>query len=102
MITLVRRARLAQLAARAEAYAHAYKQAQSSDTRRRRLLTACATYRAEAANLRALQREQAHRIRNLEAQLDHARGVDSPAVDAGANWQRRRADKPYVPASAAQ
>ncbi|MET8297430.1 hypothetical protein ABZW02_25730 [Streptomyces sp. NPDC005180] len=101
MITIIRRTRLARLAARAEAYAQAYQQAQASDTRRRRLLVACATYRAESANLRALHYEQARRIRHLETQLDHALGVDSPAVDAGSNWQQRRADKPYRPTSTA-
>ncbi|GAA3374658.1 hypothetical protein [Streptomyces racemochromogenes] len=100
MITIIRRTRLARLAARAEAYAHAYQHAQSIDTRRRRLLVACATYRAESANLRSLHREQARRIRHLEAQLDHALGTDSPAVDAGSNWQQRRTDKPRPRAEA--
>jgi hypothetical protein len=103
VITIIRRTRLARLAARAEAYAHAYQQAQASDTRRRRLLVACATYRAEAANLRALHYEQARRIRHLEMQLDELLGMNSPAGRSrGERWQQRRADKPYTRDGGAQ
>ncbi|MFE1362604.1 hypothetical protein [Streptomyces harbinensis] len=32
-----------------------------------------------------------------QRQLDDATGMDSPAVEAGARWQERRADRPAVP-----
>lgn len=51
-----------------------------------RALRACARYRQTETKL-------ARRIAELQARHDHAVGLDSPALDAGALWQDRRHDK---------
>ncbi|MGA5424565.1 hypothetical protein [Streptomyces lavendulocolor] len=51
-----------------------------------RLVRACGRYRAEMARLE-------RSVTRLQARLDDATGLLSPAVDAGAAWQQRRQDK---------
>ncbi|MGW2582979.1 hypothetical protein ACWCYZ_16860 [Streptomyces virginiae] len=95
----IRRSTYRRLAARAEAYAQAYVDAQRARhrktppavERRNRLVQACARYRAEhVAALAAQQR----RIDYLQEQVDEVLGLNSEQVRAGARWQQRRPDKP--------
>lgn len=51
-----------------------------------RLLRACIRYRAQLAT-------EARDLRHLQGRLDHLLGLDSPAITAGADWQKRRQDK---------
>ncbi|MFD6421068.1 hypothetical protein [Streptomyces sp. NPDC060198] len=51
-----------------------------------RVIRAVARERAENTGLRA-------RLVTLQAAYDNAVGLDRPALDAGADWQSRRADK---------
>ncbi|MFD4936317.1 hypothetical protein [Streptomyces virginiae] len=113
----IRRSTYRRLAARAEAYAQAYVDAQRARhrktppavERRNRLVQACARYRAELAAQRtqhaaelAAQRiqhaaalaAQQRRIDYLQEQVDEVLGLNSEQVRAGARWQQRRPDKP--------
>ncbi|MEW2127069.1 hypothetical protein AB0891_25450 [Streptomyces sp. NPDC007259] len=58
-----------------------------SASRLARALRACARYRAENAQLR-------RSTVRLQADYDHAVGLDSPALDMGVHWQQRRTDRP--------
>ncbi|MBW5420232.1 hypothetical protein GKQ77_01435 [Streptomyces sp. BG9H] len=51
-----------------------------------RLARACARYRVALA-------AETRRADQLQARLDDALGLTSPAVEAGASWQERRPDK---------
>ncbi|MET9465838.1 hypothetical protein ABZY44_13725 [Streptomyces sp. NPDC006544] len=60
-------------------------------------------YKAAHADLRYLvqqladqesaSKDLARHAARLQERLDHAVGLDSPALDAGARWQERRHDK---------
>ncbi|MCX4540464.1 hypothetical protein [Streptomyces sp. NBC_01565] len=59
---------------------------EDQQARLHRALRACARYRRDEAAL-------ARHAVALQQRLDHAVGLDSPALDAGARWQERRLDK---------
>lgn len=52
-----------------------------------RMVRATARYRAALA-------AETYRANRLQAAYDSAVGLDHPAIDAGAQWQDRRTDKP--------
>ncbi|MCU1613740.1 MAG: hypothetical protein JWO98_1280 [Frankiales bacterium] len=62
---------------------------QGADTRLTRALKACARYRRDLAARDRL-------IRDQQNTLDVLLGLDSAAVEAGADWQNRRTDRPAV------
>jgi hypothetical protein len=51
------------------------------------LIRACVRYRAENARL-------TRQVARLQAAYDNATSLDNPALEHGATWQNRRADKP--------
>jgi hypothetical protein len=57
------------------------------ERRLRRLLIACARYRAE---LHRARRD----LTRLQSRYDDAVGITTPAVEMGEHWQIRRSDKP--------
>lgn len=59
---------------------------EDQQARLHRALRACARYRDNEAKL-------ARHAARLQERLDHAVGLDSPALDEGALWQDRRHDK---------
>lgn len=84
-------ARFSELHTRAETARDAHR-AEGEHTgalerRLRRVLSACARYRAE------LHRAHAD-SEFLQSRYDDAVGITDPAVDAGEHWQQRRSDKP--------
>jgi hypothetical protein len=105
---IIRRRTYNQLVARADAYAETARTSTRDEqaayrsvartalrsgrhaaelTRRlHRALGAVARERAESARLRG-------QLATLQAAYDNATGLDHPALDAGADWQSRRADK---------
>jgi chromosome segregation ATPase len=50
-----------------------------------------------AARYLAAYHAEKKRADGLQAQLDHALGLNDPAVEAGQHWQARRMDKPHPP-----
>lgn len=50
------------------------------------------------ARYRSALTAETRRADRLQARLDNAVGLDHPAIDAGAQWQTRRTDKPGVKA----
>lgn len=48
------------------------------------------------ARLRVEVAAEVRRADRLQAAYDHAVGLDTPALDLGAQWQQRRTDKPVV------
>lgn len=67
-------------------YGAADASGQRGAVRLRRAVRALARYRADLA---AAERT----ARNLQRRLDQLLGLDSPAITAGADWQKRREDK---------
>ncbi|NUS76740.1 MAG: hypothetical protein HOV70_11140 [Streptomyces sp.] len=98
----IRRSTYLRLIARAEAYAQDARDArrakQNADNQIARMAALAdvrqadhdQTIAAMAADLDAAERRAAR----LQAQYDHAVGLDNPSLDLGAHWQTRRTDKP--------
>lgn len=80
-------ARAGQDAARARALVGQVRASGRLARRLARALRGCARYRAEAVALR-------RQLAAARAAYDHSVGLDAPALDEGAHWQRRREDRP--------
>ncbi|MET9707871.1 hypothetical protein [Streptomyces griseus] len=104
----IRRSTYLRPVARAEAYAQDARDArrakQNADNQVARMAALAEVRQADhdqtvaamAADLDAAERRAAR----LQAQYDHAVGLDSPSLDLGATWQSRREDKPRAEVSA--